>query len=243
LSISFREDAMVNEEKQPGPKEHKLYKSETDRIIDGVCGGIGEYFDLDSNIIRLVLVGLSVINIGAGILFYIIGMIVIPSPPEKGTSVMTSGPDAKSGRKGKGGALAVAILFIVVGIALLLNYYDFFSISALLARAGDVILPLLLILIGAALLLGRKSEVSHQNGHTPVSDEEETHKGDKENIRTLHRSSMNKKFFGVCGGLAEYFDVDPTLVRILFVILAIPSFGLATVLYCVLAFVMPKEKR
>ncbi|MGC8594539.1 MAG: PspC domain-containing protein [Candidatus Kryptoniota bacterium] len=233
---------MMNDEKQPGSKQHRLYKSETDRIIDGVCGGIGEYFELDSNIVRLVLVGLSIINAGAGILFYIIGMIVIPSPPRGDSTVMTSEPGLKSNQKGKGAALAVAMLLIVIGVALLLNYYDFFSFSALLTRAGEVILPLLLILIGAALLLGRKPEAAQRSGPI-ISDEEEPYKSTRDDMRTLHRSSVNKKFFGVCGGLAEYFDVDPTFVRILFVILAIPSFGLATVLYFVLAFVMPKEKR
>lgn len=238
MPISFRKDLIVSDGNQ-----HKLYKSETDRIIDGVCGGIGEYFDIDPNIVRLVLVGLSIINIGAGILFYIIGMIVIPSPPKEELPVVTASESiTRDGHKGKTGGLAMAILLIVIGIALLLNYYDFFSFSSLLTRAGEVVLPLLMILIGAALLLGRKSDSSRSSGSLKTGDEEESHKT-REDMKTLHRSSTNKKLFGVCGGLAEYFEVDPTLVRILFVVFAIPSFGLATVLYCILAFVMPKEKR
>lgn len=50
--------------------------------------------------------------------------------------------------------------------------------------------------------------------------------------------SRDKKLFGVCGGLGEYFDVDPTLVRIGFLVL---FFGLGTglLLYIIMAIVMP----
>ncbi len=57
--------------------------------------------------------------------------------------------------------------------------------------------------------------------------------------RRLRRSEKNKVFFGVCGGLAEYFDVDPVVVRILFLILFIidPRF---VIVYFILALIMPK---
>ncbi len=58
-------------------KGRKLYRSSTNRMIAGVCGGLGEYFNIDPTIIRLVwaLIGLT----GAGIAAYIIAMIIIPS--------------------------------------------------------------------------------------------------------------------------------------------------------------------
>lgn len=54
----------------------RLYRSRKDRIIAGVCGGIGEYFEIDPTLIRLVwlLLGLT----GAGIVAYIVAWIVIP---------------------------------------------------------------------------------------------------------------------------------------------------------------------
>lgn len=51
--------------------------------------------------------------------------------------------------------------------------------------------------------------------------------------------SKDKKLFGVAGGLAEYFDVDPLLVRILIVVLAL-GFGVVIVGYILLAIWMPK---
>ena len=56
----------------------KLYKSQEDKKICGVCGGIAEYFDLDSTIIRLAWVLLTVFG-GSGLLLYIIAALVMPS--------------------------------------------------------------------------------------------------------------------------------------------------------------------
>lgn len=58
----------------------RLYKSNTDKKLDGVCGGIAEYFNIDSTIVRLALV-LFCLAGGSGILAYIIAAIVIPKEP------------------------------------------------------------------------------------------------------------------------------------------------------------------
>ncbi len=58
----------------------KLYKSRTDKKLDGVCGGLGEYFAVDSTLIRLAWVAFSLAG-GAGLLAYIIAAIVIPVKP------------------------------------------------------------------------------------------------------------------------------------------------------------------
>lgn len=58
----------------------KLYKSRTDRMICGICGGIGEYFGVDSTLIRLLVVVLSIPG-GTGILAYLIAALIIPMEP------------------------------------------------------------------------------------------------------------------------------------------------------------------
>jgi phage shock protein C len=59
--------------------------------------------------------------------------------------------------------------------------------------------------------------------------------------KKLYRSKTEKKIFGVCGGLAEYFDVDVTVIRILFLVgLLIVGGGLLAYLIC--ALVMPEQK-
>ena len=56
--------------------------------------------------------------------------------------------------------------------------------------------------------------------------------------RTLCRASFDKKIFGVCGGIARYLDADPTLVRLITVIL-IFAFGLSAWVYLIAALIMP----
>jgi len=60
----------------------KLYKSDVDRKLCGVCGGISEYLGIDSTIVRLIWVVL-VVFFGTGILAYIISALVIPDYPNK----------------------------------------------------------------------------------------------------------------------------------------------------------------
>ena len=59
--------------------------------------------------------------------------------------------------------------------------------------------------------------------------------------RTLRRSRTNRRLAGVCGGLGEYFVSDPTILRILFVLLALPGGLPGTLLYVILWLVMPEE--
>lgn len=58
----------------------KLFKSSTDRKVGGVCGGIAEYFDIDSTIVRLGWL-ITIFCFGGGILAYLIAMFVIPNEP------------------------------------------------------------------------------------------------------------------------------------------------------------------
>ena len=58
----------------------RLYRSGRDRVLGGVCGGLGEFFSVDVVLVRLVWVLFSIIY-GAGILAYIIAWIIIPRNP------------------------------------------------------------------------------------------------------------------------------------------------------------------
>ena len=56
--------------------------------------------------------------------------------------------------------------------------------------------------------------------------------------KRLYRSNTEKKIFGVCGGIAEYFNVAPTLIRLGVVAIAL-MFGTGLLAYLIAAFVMP----
>lgn len=58
--------------------------------------------------------------------------------------------------------------------------------------------------------------------------------------KRLYRSRTDRKLAGVCAGLADYFGVDPTIVRILFVLLALAG-GPGLIFYIILALIIPEE--
>lgn len=60
--------------------------------------------------------------------------------------------------------------------------------------------------------------------------------------KRLYRSSVNYMLAGVCGGIAEYFNIDPTLIRLGFVLGACASFGTMVLGYFVAAVIIPDEK-
>lgn len=59
----------------------RLYKSNKNKMVDGVCGGIAEYFDIDPTLVRLGWVLFCAVG-GSGFLLYIIAAIIIPRQPE-----------------------------------------------------------------------------------------------------------------------------------------------------------------
>ena len=60
--------------------------------------------------------------------------------------------------------------------------------------------------------------------------------------KKLCLSSGNKIIGGVCGGIAEYFKVDPTLIRIIWVLLTLATYGSPIILYIICWAVMPKAE-
>jgi phage shock protein C len=69
----------------------KLYRSETNKMLGGVCAGLGEYFNIDPTIVRLVFV-LAALLAGHGILVYVILWIVIPPAPSAINQPITTTP-------------------------------------------------------------------------------------------------------------------------------------------------------
>lgn len=57
----------------------------------------------------------------------------------------------------------------------------------------------------------------------------------------MKRDMANKMLFGVCAGMGKEMNVDPTIVRAIFAVLALMGFGLPVIIYLVLAIVIPAE--
>jgi phage shock protein C len=60
-------------------------------------------------------------------------------------------------------------------------------------------------------------------------------------VRRLYRSRTNKQVTGVSAGLGDYFGIDPTVIRILWVVVTFVTFPVAPIAYITLACIMPQE--
>ena len=58
--------------------------------------------------------------------------------------------------------------------------------------------------------------------------------------KRLYRTRTDRKLAGVCGGVAEYFNIDPTIVRVVWALLAF-FYGTSILLYLIMAFVVPEK--
>ncbi|MGI6349944.1 MAG: PspC domain-containing protein [Eubacteriales bacterium] len=59
--------------------------------------------------------------------------------------------------------------------------------------------------------------------------------------KRLYKDKSTGIFAGICSGIAQYFDIDPTFVRIIYVLLTLVSFSLGAILYIVLIFILPDK--
>ncbi len=62
-------------------------------------------------------------------------------------------------------------------------------------------------------------------------------------VKRLYRSGKSKWVAGVCGGLGEYFGIDPVLMRVLWIILTLVSVGIGIIAYLLLWAIVPRDPR
>lgn len=204
----------------------RLYKSQYDRMIGGVAGGIAEYLKVDTTIVRIVFVLMSLFG-GTGLIIYIAGLLIMPESKLK----IRSEKSAKIKRNNTG---FWGVLLIIAGLFFILPDMGFMR-SRHMWMWHDFwgfLLPIMVIAIGAWLLLRPASPES-----TLLSKSKKT-KDDKEENETdtrrkLTRSIVDKKISGVCGGIGEYFNIDSTIVRILWVIATLASGGFGILAYLI----------
>lgn len=253
---------------------NKLYRSSTDRVFAGVCGGLGEYLKIDSSLIRILWV-LSVLLFGFGVLLYIISAILIPLEP------MTSA-EKKRGYHSPAPSPAAAIFPFLVGIFLLLvgisalghnlgwDFFRWYHIRSILW----IIFPALFIILGLALIFrtlitdhekpgdlpdpdaksyrnrepemkktAEKKTDTNAYSKPPKSSEQKQKTSQSTQPRKLYRNMENRMISGVCSGIADYINLDVSIVRLIWVILTIMSAGIGGLLiYFILVLIVPVKE-
>lgn len=128
----------------------RLFRSREDRVFGGVSGGLGEYFSIDSNLIRLGFVLLSLAG-GGGIILYLICWLVIPLPGEKSVfetikfdkKIGDIQEDVTTNFTPKNTQNRTGFWLIVIGLFLLLINFNYISFEWIVR-----LWPLILIAIG-----------------------------------------------------------------------------------------------
>ncbi len=125
----------------------KLYRSSSDKMIAGVCGGLGRYFSVDATIVRLVFLLLLFLG-GGGFLLYLILWIVVPEEQQAGAApqeVIQANTQDLAQSAARHGPLIFAALLIFLGV--------WFLLQNLLHIDLGQLWPVILIVIGLALLI------------------------------------------------------------------------------------------
>lgn len=145
----------------------RLYKSEKDKVIDGVCGGIAEYLSIDPVVVRLIFVLLAIFG-ASGIIIYIILMLILPKRSQISSAESTVKDNAEEmGRRVKENAQEFAkrvessnlgqhsqawlgLIILALGVYFLLGNFAVFPKFDLWK-----LWPVVLVLVGFSILRRR----------------------------------------------------------------------------------------
>ena len=220
---------VVKKSEKPSQSDvKKLYKSQRDRMIGGVCGGISEYLNIDSTIVRIVFVIMAFFG-GSGIIIYIAGLLIFPDNENAQAAYVKKEKKSNAGFWGA--------LLIILGLVLLISDFGFRGMNHMWMWHGyrGMFIPIIVIALGAWLLF-RPS-----NGRAKSGDSTDDESNDSEGSVKLIRSIHDRKISGVCGGMGEYFKIDSTIIRILWIIGTLATGGFGLLAYVILIIVLPES--
>lgn len=207
----------------------RLFRSRQQRVLGGVCGGLAEYFNVDVVVIRLLWILITLIG-GAGLIAYLISWIIIPDQ---------SGLEEKPSGRGSAGFI-LGLLLVIIGVIMLASWTGWYAFAFPLTIHAFM-MPGLLVVLAVGLLLGWLLARTRRSGQTPPAEASSSDAPSETNVSRIYRSRDQRVLSGICGGLGNYFNLDPTIVRILWVLFAVASLGTALLLYVIMIFVIPEE--
>jgi len=238
LTAQNDNDTAQNEEEP----RRMLYRHPTDKRLSGVCGGIGDYLNIDPVLLRLGWILAAIVTGGVAVLVYVIMWIVLPVGTQAEGQTQKAAIDLGDNVMSK-----LAYVFIALGVLWLLAntgilphlWGGFWSVASVLFW------PAVLIIAGFLLLRKNGDTSSIGQGVRNRMPDGETVKQTVKNTHQsvpLKRSSDDRVLLGVCGGIARALKIDPIIVRILWALFSIGSIGVGVIIYVLLAIIMPEDK-
>jgi phage shock protein C len=217
----------------------RLTRSRRDRVFGGVCGGLAEYLMWDPAVVRVAYVVLTLLSFGVGGVFlYLIAWMFIPLTDQSADSNAPVEVAEKSVRNTRA---VVGVLLCIAGALMLMVLILPFWVVPMAKR---VLGPLLLIVLGLALVMWRRTD-SETIWTPPVPGAPRPEPGDAGRPqaaagRHFVRVHQGRKIAGVCAGFGRYFDLDPTIIRLLWLVFMLLG-GAGILLYLICWVAMPLE--
>ena len=133
----------------------RLYRSRTDRVLGGVCGGLGRYLEVDPTLVRLAWLIMS-LWAGAGVVLYLLAWALMPREPHEGWYDEEMGPRRPGNGNGQGLGRLLGWLLVILGGMVFLRVIG--GVLAWIFEPG-VMAALFLIVVGL-FLLGKRGQSS-----------------------------------------------------------------------------------
>lgn len=200
--------------------QKKLRKSNKNKIMFGVCGGIAEYLGIDAAVIRLIFV-LTVLIGGWGIISYFIAALLMPSSVELLSLDFNSVKIIEENNR----RVILGSLLILTGFYFTFNFYGIIDYLSVFGFEPELYWAITFMAVGVYTFVNRDSLRKSQTAK-----------------KVFVRSRSDRRFMGVCGGMADYFNADSNLIRMSWLISAFITLGLSLVIYMLIPAIIPLEE-
>ena len=229
-----------------------LFRHPEDKMIGGICSGLGDYFGIDPILVRLMWIVLTLGTAGTGLLAYAALWLLLPVGTTKTGQRAPAALELNGKNVERAGValVAVGVVWLLANLGVLPALWSVFW-----RLMGLVFWPVLLI--GAGILV-LKNQQDWRGGLVRAVDRMRRGKmraNSGLNGRSLRaglrrfkdriplkRNREDRLVFGVCGAIGQAIGLDSNLVRLIWVAFAIGSIGTGVLVYVMMGWMLPEEK-
>lgn len=229
-----------------------LYRHPSEKLVGGVCGGIADYFGWDAALIRILWLVATIATGGGGLLAYIVLWGLLPVGTRQSGVQEPAAFELNERNIGRIATILIAlgVLWLLSNIGILPWLWNFFWFTF-----GILFWPALLIGVGYLLLRGsgnaemkidfgdlrNRFQDRVRNVKVPGSSDLKSNLSSGRQRFPLRRSTTDRLFMGVCGGIGQRTGIDANLVRLLWAAFSIGSIGMGVLVYVAFGLFLPEE--
>lgn len=262
------DNANFEQTHRSGGYGRSLYRHPSNRVLAGVCGGLADWLGWDAVVVRILWLIFAVTTSGAGLFVYLLLALLLPVGTQVGGAVKRAPVETRlhSGKPLAFLLMSVGVLWLFSNLGILPElahvFYTIFKLffwPVVLIAIGWSILRALGVRMGNGDAL--RSQVDAWGARAATWSEQmrsstsgvatsaaaSSHAADAGSAQSvdasmLTRSASDRVLFGVCGGIAARYGIDPVLVRLLWALVTLATAGFGLFAYALAALLLPVEK-